>query len=381
MRKSTSDKRILAIGVRMLTPDIDTGSLRMYHLLMILRELSYHVTFMASFPLSWPPHTSRLQEDTDRLRESGIEVFSPPAIDSVEDHLRQNGELYDVVILSQEYAATKHLASVRKYAPQATILYDTLDLHYLRHYREAKVTGNARVLRRALRAKRRELLAAKRADYTLVVSPVEKAILEKECPGMRVHVISSIHELYGSAISFSERKDIVFIGSFQHSANLDAVNYFTDEIYPRVRREITGVKFYIIGGDPPDSITCLSCSDVIVTGYVPDLASYFNGCRLSVAPLRFGAGVKGKVLTSMSYGVPVAASSIAIEGMHLTDGKDVLVADNPDDFCEAVLTLHQNETLWNRLSENGLDIVAQHFSPVAVRAELLKLLTSIEGDE
>jgi glycosyltransferase involved in cell wall biosynthesis len=364
----------------MLTPDVDAGSLRMYHILTILRQLSYRVIFIASFPLSWPPFSDRLRQDTDRLREAGIEVFSPPTIPSVDDHLRQSGELYDLVMLSQEYVATQHLAAVREYAPQSAIVYDTVSLHHLLYYREAKVTGNARALRRALATKGRELAAARQADYTLVVSPTERAVLKRECPGIRVHVISSVHELFGCANPFSERRDILFIGSFQHSPNLDAVEYFTDEIYPLIRREIADVKFYIIGSDPPESITRLSCGDVIVTGHVADLDSHFDNCRLSVAPLRFGSGVKGKLITSMSYGVPVVASSVAVDGMHLTEGEEVLVADDPDDFCEAVVTLHEDETLWNRLSRNGLAAIEQHFSTAALRADLVGLLSNVEGD-
>lgn len=379
MKESNPGNRILVIDVRMLTPDIDGASLRMYHLLKILGDLSYRVTFIASFPSSWPPFTSRLQEDTARLRESGIEVPCDSICKTIEDHLQQSGKLYDVVILSTEYVATKHLASVRRYAPQATIVFDTMDLHHLRYYREARITGNARVLRRALQTKKRELAAANQADYTLVVSHTEKAILEKECPGIRAHVISSVHVLCGSAKPFTERKDILFIGSFLHAPNLDAVDYLIDEIYPLVRREIIGVKLYIIGSDPTASIKDLSSSDVIVTGHVPELAPYFGNCRLSVAPLRFGAGVKGKVLTSMSYGVPVVASSIAAEGLHLTDGKDVIVADDPSDFLKAVVALYESETLWNTISENGLAIISQYFSFAAIRASLLGLLASIEG--
>lgn len=382
MKESKPGNRILVVDVRMLTPDIDGASLRMYHLLKILRDLSYRVAFIASFPSSWPPYTSRVQEDTARLRELGIEVPYDSICKAVEDHLQQSGKLYDVVILSTEYVATKHLASVRKYAPQATIVFDTMDLHHLRYYREARVTGNVRALKRALQTKKRELAAASQADYTLVVSQTEKAILEKECPGIRAHVISNIHVLYGSAKPFAQRRDILFVGSLQNSGNLDAINYFVDGVYPLVRREITDMRFYIIGHNPPDSIKSLGCSDVVVTGHVPDLALYFNNCRLSVAPLRFGAGVKGKVLTSMSYGVPVVGSSIAAEGLHLIDGRDVLVADNPDDFCKAVVTLYQEEMLWNAISENGFAIVSRYFSYAAVREKLLELLASIErGDD
>ncbi len=383
MRKEpNAGKRILVISPRMLTPDIDSGSLRMYHLLMILKDLSYRVTFISSFTSSWPPYTSRLEKDTNQLRELGIEVPNNSTVSSVEDHLHQTGKLYDVVILSEEYVGSKHIESVRRYAPQAIIFFDTVDLHYLRHYREAKVTGNVRALKRALQTKKRELAIAKEADYTLAVSPAEKTILEKECPGIQVHIISNIHKLYGSDKPFSERKDLLFVGSFQHLPNVDAVNYFMDEIYPLIRRELSRVKIYIIGNDPQESIRSFCSEDVIVTDYVPDLGPYFNNCRLSIAPLRFGAGVKGKVLMSMSYGVPVVASSIAAEGLYLSDGKDLLVADSPSGFCDAVVKLYQDKTLWNSISKNGLEILSRYFSFKAVRANLLELLKSIErGDD
>jgi glycosyltransferase involved in cell wall biosynthesis len=372
-------RRILVIGARMLTPDLDAGSLRMYHMLAILSDLSCQVTFIASFPSSWPPYTERLEKDRNRLRERGIEVPSGPVVSSVENYLRQNGRSYDLVLLGGEYVAAKHLAGVRHYAPQAITLFDTGDLHYVRHYREAKVTGNVRALKRALKTKQRELGAARVADYTLVVSPVEQAILERDCPGARVHVISSIHEVRGSTRPFSGREGMLFVGSFQHTPNLDAVGYFVEEIFPLIKKEVASARAYIIGGDPPSFVQALNSEDVIVTGYVPDLAPYFDNCLLSVAPLRFGAGVKGKVLTSLSHGVPVVGTSIAVEGLYLSDGQNVLVADDPAGFSKAVVTLYQDPILWNRLSKNGLGILSQHFSVEVARAALLELLAGIES--
>jgi glycosyltransferase involved in cell wall biosynthesis len=314
-----------------------------------------------------------------RLRQAGVEVPNTSTIHPVEEYLQRNGKRYAITILCDEYVASKHIGAVREYCPHSTLVFDTSDIHYVRHYREAKVTGSVRALRRALQSKRRALAVAGEADFTFVVSQVDRAILERDCPGVRAHVISSIHEPRGCAKPFSDRQDILFIGSFQHSPNLDAVHYLATEIQPLVREEIADIRTYIIGGDPPASIKDLSSSDVIVTGYVPDLAQYFDNCRLSVAPVRFGAGVKGKVLTSLSYGLPVVASSTAIEGLHLTDGKDVFVADSPAGFCEAVGALYNGELLWGQLSKNGLDVIEQHFSFAAVRAELHRWLTSIGG--
>jgi len=367
-------KHILVIGVRMLTPDIDGGSLRVFRLLTILRELSCSLTFIARFPRSWPPYTDRLQQDSDRLREIGVQV---PPVGSVEEHLRQHGSLYDIVILYTENVA-EFADCVRRHVPQAALLFDTSDLSHIRFYREAKVTGSVRALRLALRAKRRELAAVERVDCTLVVSPEEKSVLERECPGARVHIVTNVHEVRGSARPFLERKDILFVGSFEHAPNLDAVGYFVREVFPLIRKEIPGVKFYVVGHNPPDYVRDLACDDVILTGHVPDVSLYLDRCRLSVAPLRFGSGVKIKVLTSMGHGVPVVATTVGAEGMCLTHGKDVLVADGPEDFCRAVVALYQDAHLWDRLSRNGLEVISRRFSLSAVRASLVELLEEVD---
>jgi glycosyltransferase involved in cell wall biosynthesis len=379
MLEADSSKHVLVIAPRILTPDIDAGSLRLHHLLIMLKDLSDGVTFIPSFAASWPPYEGRVEEDTERLRQAGVEVPSTSASDPVQHYLQRNGRRYTIVVLCDEYVASKHMAAVRKYCPQSLIVFDTSDLHYVRHYREAKVTGNVRALRRALQSKKRLLAVAGGADFTFVVSPVDKAILERDCPGVLTYVVPSIHEVRGCARPFSDRRDILFIGSFQHSPNLDAVNYFVSEIQPLLRQEIADLRTYIIGGDPPASIRNLASGDTIVTGYVPDIAPYFDNCRVSVAPLRFGSGVKGKVLTSLSYGLPVVASSLATEGMYLTDGEGVLVADNPTDFCKAVVSLYRSENLWAQVSRDGLEVISQHFSVPAVRAQLAQSLASMEN--
>lgn len=302
-------------------------------------------------------------------------------ISSVEHYLKSHGKDYDVVILSDIDAAAANIDIARRYASQALVLFDTVDLHFLRYYREAKETRNVNALRRALRTKERELAVARKADCTLVVSPVEKTILESTCPELQVYVISNVHEPCASVMPFSERKDILFVGSFQHSPNIDAAQYFIKEIFPMIRRRITGIRTYVVGSSPPDSIAGLSSEDVVITGYVDDLTSFLNNCRVSVAPLRFGAGVKGKVLQSISYGLPVVGSSIATEGTYLTHGHDVLVADSPEIFCQAVADLYEDQRLWNRISRNGLEIISKHFSSEVIRKSLTALFARlVKGD-
>ena len=117
---------------------------------------------------------------------------------------------------------------------------------------------------------------------------------------------------------------------------------------------------------------------IIVTGYVDDLAPFFNGCRLSVAPLRYGAGVKGKILTSLSYGVPVVASSIACEGIGLENEVDVLSADEAADFAACVIRLYNDPVLWNSLSANGLENMRKNYSMSSTTEAFQRLFASLE---
>jgi len=229
-----------------------------------------------------------------------------------------------------------------------------------------------------MRSKKWELAAVEAADCTWVVSPTEKAILEQACPEARVHILSVIQRAYGSARPFSEREGILFIGSFPHHPNVDAIQYFVDDIYPLLKEEIGGEKIFIIGPEPPDWLQDQATEDLNVMGYVPDIGPYFDRCKLSIAPLRYGAGVNGKVILSMSYGLPVVASSLAAEGIPLVRGEDILVADNPVDFCRAITDLYHNERLWRHLSQNGLRVIEQHYSVETSRSRLVSTLEDLE---
>src|SRR3546814_543472 len=137
----------------------------------------------------------------------------------------------------------------------------------------------------------------------------------------------------------------------------------TAAVFPQVRARLPGIVFHCIGGDVPESIGALGAQEgIVIHGHVPDIAPYMDGCRVAVAPLRYGAGVKGKVNLSMAHGQPVVSTPCAVEGMHLRDGHDVLVADDAAAFADAGVRLHEAEALWTTLSRNGLDNVARHFS-------------------
>jgi glycosyltransferase involved in cell wall biosynthesis len=168
---------------------------------------------------------------------------------------------------------------------------------------------------------------------------------------------------------------LLFIGSFQHTPNVDAVLFFLREIYPLVSPRLGEAKFYIIGDKAPPEIVALADEKIVVAGLQRDARPFFESVKLSVAPLRFGAGVKGKINQSMGFGVPVVATSTAVEGTGLRNGDDILVADEPENFARALIRLYESEELWNRVSENGLRKTRALYSVETARKKLKTLFS------
>ena len=174
----------------------------------------------------------------------------------------------------------------------------------------------------------------------------------------------------GSNTPFALRRDWLFIGSFQHRPNVDGVLFFVQQIFPLVSPRLRDAKFYIIGDNAPPEIVALANEKIVVTGLQRDARPFFDSVKLSVAPLRFGAGVKGKINQSMGFGVPVVATSVAVDGTELRAHEEILVADEPREFAQALIRLYESEELWNRLSENGVRKTRELYSVEAAREKL-----------
>jgi GT2 family glycosyltransferase len=361
--RTPSGKNILVIDHHLPMPDRDSGSLRMFQILKILHRLGHRVTFLPDNLADMPSYTSELQK-------RGIQVVHHPYVKKVRDYLISHGAMFDVVVLSRCDFARKHIADVRLHAPQSRIIFDTVDLHYLREQREAQLTQDPDVRRKAQEKQLLEDYLIKEADETWVVSPIEQQMLQENWPHKSVQLVSNIVDVTGPVTPFALRRDWLFIGGFQHRPNIDAVLFFVEEIYPLVRDRLPDTKFYIIGDKAPPEIVALASDRIIVAGLQRNVRSFFDSVRLSVAPLRFGAGIKGKINQSMAFGVPVVATSIAVEGMNLADHEHVLVADEPQDFARALIELYESEELWKRLSQNGISKTQELYSTDAAREKL-----------
>jgi glycosyltransferase involved in cell wall biosynthesis len=305
------------------------------------------------------------------LAGAGFDVTAVAGSDaSLESHLESDGARYSAAVLSRPATAERWLPVVRRHAPDALLVYDTLDLHYVREFRRAKHTRSSGLLAQALERKRQELALVAGADRTLVVSAVEREMLLAELPDAEIHVVSNIHPVSTDPPPFDARAGVVFVGAFEHEPNLDAARWLVDELWPLMRS--TGgrdIELTIVGRHAPAWLA--DAAGITVAASVPDVAPYIDAARLSVAPLRFGAGVKGKVLESLGRGTPVVGTAIAFEGIDIDDGA---CADDAAGLARTIVALHDDRTAWHRLQREGLRVVADSFSPAAAERALTAAL-------
>jgi GT2 family glycosyltransferase len=358
-------KRVLIVEACMITPDQDSGSVRMLALLQTMIALGVQVSFIADNLEYRQPYVSQMQQ-------LGVEVLYHPYVQSVHQLIEQTGDHFDVVFLCRHYIAAQYIATVRKHAPQAQIWFDTVDLHYLREERLAELQQSASLREVAAVTRRQELAVIHDSDLTFVVSDVEQTLLAEVNPECRVEILSNIHEPVADTPPFRDRNGLLFVGGFQHPPNVDAVNWFVREIWPLL--EVPNVTLKIVGSKMPESMRALEQPGIEILGFVADIEPLLLSSKISIAPLRYGAGVKGKVNQAMSYGLPVVATSAGVEGMHLVHGQNVLVADTPQAFATEVRRLLSDELLWHTLADGGKLNVSRTFSRDVARATLRRVL-------
>lgn len=366
--------RALVIDATTPTPDRDSGSVDAIYQMQILQRLGYHVTFV-------PDDFSFRPRYTKALLDLGIQPVHREVFQRLEDYIEIHGEKFNLVVISRVSCAAKHIDAIRRFCPDAKIIFNTVDLHHLRESRRAEVEGSAITARSAEVLKARELMAMEKSDATIVISEVERLLILKERPEIKVEAIPYVREVHGCATPFSERRDIAFIGGFLHAPNVDAAIYFTRDIWPLIRESLPDARFLIVGSNLPREVTSLGReTGVVIRGHVEDLREVFERCRLSVAPLRYGAGIKGKIGTSLCYGVPCIATPVAAEGMGLSDRREVLIAADENAFAAAVVEAYQDEAVWNHLSASGLEFMHSHFSFDQGVERMKALICSINAD-
>lgn len=362
--RSKFRKTLLVIDHYVPMYDRDAGSFFMYSLLRALAALDYKVVF-------WPENLYAHQPYTAVLQQLGIEVTLGPH--NINAYLLEFGSNFDAAILTRNHIAINFIDTVRRYIPK--VIYHDPDLEFLREQRRYEQEG--RDQKELVKIKEREFYLFRNCDLIGIHSPVERDIIQQEMPEASIEVIPlPVPDVVKCEAPFEERKGLLFVGG-THPPNVDALRYFIADLLPLLRRQFPAITLTVVGEVSRHELSDLDLNQVIFTGYVEDLRPLFEEALVYIAPLRFGAGIKGKILEAINYGVPVVTTSIGAEGIGLSDGENVFIADSADGFVEAVARLHRDRELWERLSNRGRQYVEMNFSQAAFREKVEYVMSKL----
>lgn len=359
---------ILVVDARTPMPDRDSGSMDTYQYLRILKSFGYEVVFV-------PQNLVEIERYTAMLQTLGVQTLYAPYWMSMQQVFEAWGPRLSHVLLYRAPVANEVYDLARSHAPQAKLIFDTVDLHFLRLEREAELEGSDAKRTAALDMRTIELDLVQKADATIVLSQFELELLRKLTPTAKLFEIPIVREVPKlSNRSFDDRQDILFVGGFEHQPNVDAVQWFVAEVMTKLQQQGFDGKLIVVGSKMPAHIKALEREGVEMRGFVEDLEALFSEVRLSVAPLRYGAGLKGKVISSLSYGVPVVATPAAVEGGGFEDGLNVSVAETADEMAFAITQIYSKTNLWTEQSNAGRKLFLEKFTCEAVSVKLKVLL-------
>ena len=366
--------RVLVVDFRTPMWDRDAGSLRMYEMIRALQRLGYAVTFA-------PDNGARLEPYTRQLQRLGVEALYGTV--DVTPVLKEIGPSLTAAILSRPHPASRWLDSVREFAPSAVVAYDTVDLHWVRESRRfalelpGSAAQNGRMVAQGPKAAalfELELAMVRASDLTIAVTDEERRQILADVPDARVLVIPTVHPVSERVGPLAGRKDLLFVGGFEHPPNSDAVTYLVREVMPHVWQRNPEVCVNVVGGSAPPEVERLASSRVHINGWVADLAPVLGAARTMVVPVRFGAGVKGKITQGLAAGLPVVTTPIGAEGLDGVDGENMLIAEDAQELAEQILRLVEDDTLWLSLSRGGRELIAERFSLSVLEERLRDVL-------
>jgi GT2 family glycosyltransferase len=366
--------RVLLIDACTPTPDQDSGSIDIYNIMIMLRGLGYAVTFIPE------DNFADFGEYTKDLQRRGIQAIYHPYCTDVGDHLREFGDHYDLVMIFRSTVASKCLQTVQELAKSAKVVFNTVDLHFLRMEREAAIKNDLAVAADAKRMKELELDLMRRADISTIISDHEMNFLKEIDPSLRVFHLPYSRDIVDKVAPFEARDGILFVGGFQHQPNVDAVIFFVSEIWPLVVKDLPNAKFHIVGSKAPIEIQNLASQNIIFHGFVQDLNPLLQSVKVNIVPLRYGAGIKGKLGGAMAAGLPSVSTKMGAEGMGLKDKVNgVLIDDRVDEIAKNIIKIHRDRTLWRRLSKAGIHFADNQFGKKRLHSNLMELFKIVNA--
>lgn len=362
--RSAGRRTILVIDHYAPQPDRDAGSRSMWCFLRVLKGMGLNVKF-------WPQNLWYDPDYVSILQQAGIEVFYGGEFqNNFGGWIAEHGSQLDYVLLSRPSVAKEFLSAVRAYS-RAKVLFYGHDLHYARLLNEAELTGSETARREAAAMRELELALWKGVDVVYYPSPTETQAVLEALPGAKARTVPP-YFFDAAPASLSARlpkgrSGILFVAGFGHPPNVDAAKWLVQDIMPLVRASMPGVHLWLVGSNPTAEVQRLAADDITVTGYVTDeqLLEYYRIARVAIVPLRFGAGVKSKVVEAMNYGLPLVTTPVGAQGLDgLADA--VPVSDDPHKLAMEVVALLGNDDRWRDVAERASAYISGRFSAQAM---------------
>ena len=355
------------------TPDAarQSGSLRLLNMVELLRDSGWRVSLVTTYP--------GRHVDRRRFLRLGVPIFTE---DDLNDVIL--GSPIDLALIAFWETAERLAPAIRARAPKAKIVIDSVDLHFVRRAREQMTAngGAAPTLDASVGSEFiREMNAYARADAVFTVSEKEARLLGDLTNGrVRGYCVPDCEDGSAYPDEVAGRRGVVFLGNFQHPPNRDAVDFLCDEIVPHLNERLLADHPISIVGSSLDGDALTKCREtpgVRPVGWVPSVIPYLTAARVSIVPLRFGAGTKRKVIQSLMAGTPTVATSVAVEGMGLTHGDGAWVEDDPERFAEAIRHLARDAAARDELLAGGREAISAGFDRGHVRGRLLQAVDAV----
>lgn len=357
--RSGRKKHILVVDHYVPHYDQDAGGKCTFMYLRTFVKMGFQVTFIGDNFYRHEPYTTE-------LNQMGIEVlYGNYYYRHWQEWLKENGHYFDVIYLQRPHISVKYIDLAKKYS-QGKIFYFAHDLHHIREYREYEMTKDPEKLASSRKWKKTEYELFEKADVGHVVGSFEQQKMQEAFPGKPIRNIPLyIYEEIPEDINkdFAGRKDLLYVGGFGHPPNIDAVLWFAREVYPQVLQRYPDMKWHVVGGKVPVEVQKLASDNILIEGFLPDeaLERLYRQCRMSVVPLRFGAGVKGKVVEAAYYQIPLVTTSIGAEGLSLEE-HFMAVEDEAGKLAETICALYEDYGKLREMSDNGIAFIRNHFT-------------------
>jgi len=356
--------------------DLYAGSRTNFMYLKLLVEMGFEVKFL-------PADFYRIEPYSTTLNRLGIETLDGDWFrENWENWLRANGPGIDYVFFHKPDPAAEFLPAVLNHT-NAAIIYQCHDLHYLRLQRKAEVENDEAILEEARLYEEKENYIFSNSDVLLTFSEVEEKFIKDKFPQKAIFTVPLFfyEGMEDTSRDFSRRRDLMYVGACAHTPNRDAIAWFSREVFPLIRQQVPDIVFNVVSADPPKDISSLDSESIRILGRVSEeeLAELYGASRMMVVPLRFGAGVKGKVIEALYKGLPIVSTAIGLEGIKGI-GDLASAYDTAEDFAAEVVSLYTNERRLQELSELGSNFVADNFTAQKT-AELMTEILSVSRDE